>query len=327
MKEELVSVIITTYNSNELFLKEAIESVLSQTYKNLEIIVIDDGSINGVSKNVCYQYKNKIKYIFQENFGLASARNKGIKNSNGKYIAFLDDDDIWMEDKISEQIINIKHVEEFDTNVAMTFTFSEVIDERGKLQCKYGYKVKGNIYSKILGRNIIGAPSSVLIKKEVLDEVGYFNENFRYAEDIELWYRIARIYTIYSTDKYLIKYRYRKNSLSKNNNKMFYYTELALKCELNKNINDDKINLQKKEIYTRFYLNALYSSFSDNNIDLYMKLMKQIFKISILNVLKFKVIGGYIFSLFGKNFVQYINNKRRKTGIPKNMTFEHDYTD
>ena len=98
----LVSVIIPTYNRPE-YICEAIESVLTQTYKNYEIIVINDGSIADIKK-VLDSYMSKIKYIYQENKGITATRNIGIKNSKGKYLAFLDDDDLFELRKLEIQV-------------------------------------------------------------------------------------------------------------------------------------------------------------------------------------------------------------------------------
>ncbi len=102
MKQPLVSVVIPFYSGLN-WLEEAIESVLKQTYKNIEIIVINDGSKENVSE-IVDKYGSYIRLINQENRGPASARNKGIKMASGKYIAFLDSDDLWMPEKLAKQI-------------------------------------------------------------------------------------------------------------------------------------------------------------------------------------------------------------------------------
>ena len=326
MYEDLVSVIITTYNSNEVFLKNAIESVLGQTYENIEVIIIDDGSTNNISKEICEKYKYKIQYYYQENKGLAGARNTGIIKSKGKYIAFLDDDDIWIEEKISKQIDRIKEVERRDSNVGLTFTYSIVIDEYDNYISKYGYKVEGYIFEKILGRNIIGAPSSVLIKRNVLEDVGLFNEEFRYAEDIELWYRITKRYSVYSTNDYLIKYRFRENSLSKNIEKMYYYTEAALLKIMQSEKNNINIQNKRREIYDRFYLNTAYSFFSANNKVMYDKIFKILIKNNIRNIFNKKLVLGYVISIFGNGFLNELNKIRKKNKIPKAMMSIQDFT-
>ena len=118
-----VSVIIPTYNAAR-WIGETIDSVQSQTYKNYEIIVIDDGSVDS-TREVLEKYIKNINYIYQDNKGVSSARNHGIKISAGEYIAFLDNDDIWLPDKLSLQI----QVLESQKNIAMIFTDGELFDE------------------------------------------------------------------------------------------------------------------------------------------------------------------------------------------------------
>ncbi len=122
-----VSVIIATYNRTH-FVCEAIESVLNQTFPDFEIIVIDDGSIDN-TKQVLEKYASRIQYIFQENKGRAEARNTGIKNAKCEYIAFLDDDDIWLPNKLEKQVIFL----DSHPDIELVYTFTEVINEQGRL--------------------------------------------------------------------------------------------------------------------------------------------------------------------------------------------------
>lgn len=102
MAEPLISVVIPTYNRAH-YVCEAIDSVLAQTYKNIEIIAVDDGSTDN-TKDIIQQYSSRIKYIYQNNAGPSAARNNGIKQSNGDLIAFLDSDDIWLAEKLERQV-------------------------------------------------------------------------------------------------------------------------------------------------------------------------------------------------------------------------------
>lgn len=318
---KLVTTIITSYNSNERFLIKTINSVINQTYSNIEIIVVDDGSTNGICKKVCYLFKDKVNYIYQENKGLASARNTGIYNSNGYYICFLDDDDEWLTTKVEKQINRFEEVEQFDKNIGLTFTYSYVIDENDMLLSKCGFKVQGYIYEKILRGNIIGAPSSVMIKKQVLNEVGVFNSEFRYAEDIELWYRITKKYTVYTTNEFLINYRWRKNSLSKNLEKMDYYSEKALISILNEEKNNVDIQKYKDLILSDYYENMAYTYFSGNNARMYLNTVHKLIKIDKRYIFNIKVVFGYFVSLLGNSGISSINKlRKRDTRIPTTLT-------
>ena len=122
-----VSVVICTYNLAR-YICEAIESVLNQTYRDYELIVIDDGSVDN-TKAILNKYVGKLRYIYRENGGLPSARNLGIRLSKGKYVAFLDADDIWLPDKLQKQV---KAIEE-DDDVGLFYTAKYMMDANGRL--------------------------------------------------------------------------------------------------------------------------------------------------------------------------------------------------
>lgn len=316
MLNDLISVIMTSYNSNEKFLKKAIESVLNQTYSNFELIIVDDGSSNNALNNVISQMNvidYRVKIIKQDNRGLCNARNTGIINSKGKYIAFIDDDDIWKKQKLELCYSYFKKIREVDSRVGMVFSHCEIIDENDKKYGIYGFIVKGNIYSKILGKNIIGPPSSVMISKDVLSDVGMFNSEYIYGEDVELWYRVTEFYNVYSINKPLIQYRYRTNSLSKNYEKMAYYTEKAIKNALDRNC-DNLLN--KSKILSKYYLDFAYLFFSNSNSKMFKKYYYKSISVNKINLINIKLLFGFIISLGGDSVMVKVNNFRRKDTIP-----------
>ena len=329
MSDDLVSVIMTSYNSNYKFLNKAIKSVLNQTYNNFEFIIVDDGSTNDSLENVIRELINeknfdKINIIKQDNQGLCNARNMGIKNSKGKYIAFIDDDDIWKENKLE---VCYRYFEENrlkDDKLGMIFSQSEIIDENDFVYGIYGFIVKGNIYNKILGKNIIGPPSSVMIDRNVFIDIGNFDPSYIYAEDIELWYRITEKYNVYSLDIPLIKYRYRVNSLSKNYIKMAYYTEKAIKDTLKK-VNDKTIN--KNNILTKYYLDFAYLFFSNNDSKMFKKYYLNCIKTNKRNIINLKLLFGFIISSGGNKVMEIFNKIRRKDIIPPSYLKVYNYLD
>lgn len=247
---KLVSIILPTFNgASRGFLEESIGSVLNQTYKNYELIIVDDGS-NDDTRIFCEKYLKRpgIKYIYQENKGLAGARNTGIKMSKGEYICFIDDDDIWLKNKLKKQISFIKKHK--DIKIGMVFTSIEFIEEDGRHRRNQSHIANGDIYKKLFYENIIDAPSSVMIKKEVFNEVGLFKEEMKSCEDYEIWFRIAKKYHIYSLNEVLVKYRLHKKNMSKNGKKSEFYKYLALyyALENDKSINEDSVyhNYYKK---------------------------------------------------------------------------------
>jgi len=203
-----ITVIIPTYNRYEL-LKRALLCVYNQTYMPKEIIVVDDGSVDDT-----FQIKKDfpdIKYIYQINKGVSSARNLGIKNSICKWIAFLDSDDEWHKDKLKEQVAFHKQ----NSNILISYTDEKWIRDEKEVSIPKKYqKYGGNIFDKCLSHCII-APSSVIINKTLLDKIGIFDETLDVCEDYDLWLRVACDNEIALIDKKLItKYAGHKNQLS-----------------------------------------------------------------------------------------------------------------
>ena len=213
-----VSVIIPTYNRKHT-LKRAIQSVYMQSLPPFEIIVVDDGSNDGTKEWVRQKYPN-VKYIYQENSGVSSARNKGIKIARGDWIALLDSDDEWLPNKLSEQINKIK------SNLDVKILHSNEIWIRNGVrvnQMKKHKKFGGYIFEKCLDICRI-SPSSVLLKKEILDDIGTFDESLKVCEDYDLWLRITSKYSVCFLDIPLIKkYGGHSDQLSKAHNGIEFY--------------------------------------------------------------------------------------------------------
>ena len=203
-----ISVVIPTYNRYE-FLKRALHSVYDQTHSPFEVIVIDDGSTDE-TQQIVQDFPN-IKYFYQENAGVSSARNLGIKKSASDWIAFLDSDDEWHEDKLEEQVFFHKQ----NPKVLMSYTDEKWIRERVEVKVPKKFrKFGGDIFKKCLSHCII-APSATLIHKELLNAVGIFDESLEVCEDYDLWLRIAQSYKIGLVDKKLItKYAGHDDQLS-----------------------------------------------------------------------------------------------------------------
>ena len=207
-----ISVIIPTFNPKKT-LARAIQSVINQSLSPFEILIIDDGSNDGTEEWVKKNFQN-IKYIYQDNHGVSSARNIGIENAYGDWVAFLDSDDEWLPNKLYEQVKAI------DSNPEMKFFHTNEIWIRNGVrvnQMKKHKKYGGYIFEKCLDICRV-SPSSVLIKKEVLDNIGVFDESLKVCEDYDLWLRITSKYPIVFLDEPLIyKYGGHADQLSKVN--------------------------------------------------------------------------------------------------------------
>jgi glycosyltransferase involved in cell wall biosynthesis len=185
-----VSVIIPTFN-RAAFLKSAIESVLNQTYNDFEIIIVDDNSSDTTYEVVGNFEDERVKYIrHRENKGVSAARNTAIKACNGKYIAFLDDDDEWVPEKLQKQV---ELQDKSPPNICGVYSDRLIIDRLSNKIISKGLqsnKVRGNLLSQLALRNQINT-CTVLLRKKCLDEVGMFDETISYMEDRDMWIRLS----------------------------------------------------------------------------------------------------------------------------------------
>lgn len=216
MTRTKISVIIPAYNRVN-YLREAIESVLAQTYEKYEILVIDDGSTDN-TRELVNNYADRIRYIYQDNKGPSAARNSGIKNANGDLIAFLDSDDIWHTDKLAQQVAAF----DGDPSLGIVATGYEVIDTKYQIQSVNILK-KGelkDIRNNHLYKNFFPTPT-VMIKKKCFEKVGFFNETLQFAEDWEMWLRVMADFNFGYISRPLTKVRVHPVSItttSVNNN-------------------------------------------------------------------------------------------------------------
>lgn len=201
--EPLVSVVIPFYSGKE-WLVEAIESVINQNYRNLEIIVVNDGSnenVDDVKKN----YGSSVKFIYKENGGPASARNLGIKESKGKYIAFLDSDDIWLPKKLTEQIGKMEK-EGYSWSHHSYEMFWDNSDKKKTINTNI---YNGNIFKHCLISLRIQTSCVVVLRKVLIDEDIYFPIDRRYGQDHVFFRKIAKKYPIMYVDGVFSKFRIR----------------------------------------------------------------------------------------------------------------------
>lgn len=213
-----VSIITPTYNCGE-YIGETIESVLNQTYQEWEMIIVDDCSTDNtkeIVKEYCKQDMRIKYYVFEENFGAAVARTKAMELATGKYVAFLDSDDLWMPDKLEKQIIFMKV-----NNYNITCTAYEQIDEKGLSLDKVIKTKHKTDYNGVLLSCPIGN-STVIYNAEILGK--FVVPNIRKRNDDALWLQMLRKEKyIYGMPNVLMKYRVRPNSISSNKVKLLKY--------------------------------------------------------------------------------------------------------
>lgn len=204
MTDPLVSVIIPAYNASR-FISAAIESVLTQSYVNREVIVVDDGSTDGTGKSI-QKYLDKILYIHQANSRQAVARNHGIRYAKGELIAFLDADDVWLPDKLKQQ------VQLFRQNPELGLVYCKIreIDETGSPIRDSQADLRGadTVSRILLGKyDTIGTGSTSLIPRVILDEVGLFDPELPPCEDTDMLWRIASRRPIDYVNEVFVLYR------------------------------------------------------------------------------------------------------------------------
>lgn len=229
----LVSVVIPAYNC-ENTVRETLESVLQQTYKNIEIIVVNDGSTDH-SLDVISQYSGNVTIINKENGGVAGARNLGIKAAKGEFISFCDADDIWNSEKIEDQINYLNahpqvdmvycywHVWQSNStgsyDIPVSFGFS-----RKKSQ-QIDSELSGWIYHKLL-LDCECLTSTVIMRRNLFNKIGYFDTSLKSGEDYDLWLRASRVTEIHKLKEVYVLYRAWPHSITRKPMKTHYEYEV-----------------------------------------------------------------------------------------------------
>lgn len=221
---ERVSVIIPAYNA-ERTLRETLESVLDQTYGDLEIIVVDDGSTDGTEASVKdYAEQRRIQYIKRENGGIAAGRNTGLRASTGKFVSLLDHDDLWDRNKIERQV---KFIE--NSGADFIFCYVRRLGLDGKIHDFPVEKIQADPLEDLLKHNMIYS-STTLFRRSVLEDVGFLDEDFRYNEDWDWYLRVASRARMVCMPETLVTRRDQPTSFSITyTGKYMYYVKLYAK--------------------------------------------------------------------------------------------------
>ncbi len=208
----LVSIITPSYNSKP-FIKETIDSVLAQTYQNWEMIIVDDKSQDDSVEyiNTLIKDEQRIRLItLNENIGAAMARNRALEVARGKYIAFLDSDDVWLPKKLEIQLDFMQR-----NNVAISFTSYNTIDENSNENDHTIYAVESLTLVQYLKNTIIGFSTSIIDKELIKEEIKFLD--IRIRQDTNLWITLLKNgYKAYGINQVLVKYRIHSNSISAN---------------------------------------------------------------------------------------------------------------
>ncbi len=218
----LISVYMVVYNE-ELFVGEAIDSILNQTYKDFEFVILDDGSTDRTPDILARCKDKRVKVHHQKNIGRPKARNLAVKLTKGNYIAVLDADDVSLPTRLEKECEFL----ESNKKVALVGSAYNDIDEQGNILRTVYYPTTDEELRKEMVKYNPFFHSSVMFRREVLDHVGYYDENFKYSQDYEFFSRIAMKYKIANLSEVLGNRRIHKKNLKYKNRQAITFDYLA----------------------------------------------------------------------------------------------------
>ena len=299
-RKPIVSTIIPVYNRTETLVR-AVQSVLDQTYKSFEIIIVNDGSTIGEFESIKSKLLNmdeRIRVIDHiVNRGASAARNTGAKNARGELLAFLDSDDEWLPEKLEMQVNIMKDNHE----VGMVSTGFYFIDVNKNVKNVHYPKCKHDWLECLFYSNAIGTTSTILLSRECFEKVGGFNENFVSCQDWEFYLKIAKKYKISVIKKPLVNYWYHGKSISGNYEKVLK-GHLSILDEIMNIIHESEHSNLRRKIYSfhQMKIGNIHMHFGNT------KLAKKSFiKSFFINPTNIQSLLMFLLSIFGKRFYDF----------------------
>ena len=262
-KNPLVSIIMPNYNYSK-YLDESILSVLNQTYGNIELIVVDDGSTDN-SLECIRKYVGRLKLVTQSQSGVAAARNAGLSIAKGEYVCFIDSDDSWQNNKIEKQISII-----LKSEARVVYSSINVCDSEMKLLAVQEAKYRGSCgkyYRKYPGRAIVllGC-SSALIDSNAILEVGGFNTSLNTSADWDFFQRLSQKFEIEYIEEALVNYRRHSSSMSVASVTTYYEDNEKAVLEMINFLEGNWAFLRKQIVLRKFYFAASSALLRTRNI-------------------------------------------------------------
>ena len=219
-----VSVVIPAYNAMS-YLPETVGSVSRQTFSDFEVLIVDDGSSDQIVQWASQVTDPRVKLISQQNQGVSAARNTGIVQAQGQYIAFIDADDLWEPTKLEKQVRCL----EDNPAVGLVYTWTALIDQWGKPTGRvFVSHIEGNVWEKIVVNDMISNGSSPMVRRSCFETVGVFDPNITSSEDRDMWTRIAACYPFAVIKEPLTLYRRHPNNTTKKRQKMIQDLRLVI---------------------------------------------------------------------------------------------------
>jgi len=306
-----ISVIIPVYNAEDTIV-ETINSVLNQTFEDFELIIINDGSTDRTLDVIKIFKDNRISVHTFPNSGPSAARNRGIEIAKGEYISFIDADDLWLENKLENQIDVLKKNPEYE----VVYSWTVYIDENGNyLHPLRPVKFEGDVYEKMLLNNFIGSGSNILLSKSSLESLGHFDIDLNYGEEWDLYIRLSKTYKFILVKDFHVFYRRKLNSLSSNVSvledssvKILNKYGVRFSQDKKKSINEALSNI-------KLYSSYLYLTGLNNEIRWrvsYEKLREAIdiyppsrFRFTTISLIFLLALTYFIPSRYTNNFIKY----------------------
>ena len=322
--------IIPAYNA-ERFIGKTLESVLCQTYRNIEVLVVDDGSQDRTAEivdSMCDK-DHRILLLHQAQSGVAAARNAAIQKSKGQFIAPIDADDTWHPQNLEKQVQCMLDAE---PSVGLVYAWSAVIDEQGILTGDFRVSpIEGDVYETLLGHNFIGSASACLIRRDCLKEVGCYNTQFfkqhaQGCEDWDLYLRIAENHQFRVVPEFLIGYRQVKNSMSRNHTVMAMSHFLMIDGIRRKH--SDIFPIIYRLSFVNFYLYLAHDSSRLDCLKVSFYWLGQAFRAGVMTTLS----SYRLYSLLVKNFGRLLSQaltRHNRSGVHFNSAHsqKHGHND
>lgn len=298
MVNPLVSIVIPVYNGSN-FMREAIDSALSQTYKNIEVIVVNDGSNDdGKTEEIALSYGNKIRYFYKENGGVSSALNCGIRAMHGEFFSWLSHDDVYFETKVEKQIdawklFNNKSVLICGKSIQIDKNSEKIssILQNDNLPANIVIKWQ-DVMVNMMKNGVVNGCSLLIHRSVFIDNNLFFDESLRFAQDLLMWYRIfLRGYSLYHVDDVGVKNRVHDKQLTQTGRSIFKKDSLAI-CNI---LIDDIVQKSDRDHNLIFYYlmnNAKYGNKSVVKIGI--KKAKPLKKLNAAQRVKI-----WLFSIYG----------------------------
>lgn len=292
-----ITVVIPVYNA-EKYIVRAVESVLAQSYKKTEIIIIDDGSYDGTKKELLPYINSKIvNYFYQKNKGAAAARNHGISKAQGEYIAFLDQDDEWLPNKLEKQIKLLE--ENVEAGLATCGIVMIEPDEKKQIKLPQIFPVRQKMIEALTLKNVVGGCSVAVVRKKCFNTVGYFDETLNVCDDWDLWFRISEKFLIVTVNEPLIKYYVLPDSLSSSGDENLKNELIFIEKMFNRPIMQNKQSLKNKSLSYRYFKAAISYRNNGKGRKMEESFIKS-FQLCPTNVFKPEILKFYIKNILFK---------------------------